>query len=343
MSKKKHRGVLSQSLIPVGQSRWGSMAGGFLIQSLIVAVLSVIPFLIPSAIQILPHVWITPIEAPAIQPWRPQPRRFLASVPRMPKIVEEPMESDAIPPSKPAIISPVLSAPVKKPLSVSKPSAAETPEIAQEFPNQNLPSLGSSAIPTLRKPREEVQTGGFGDPNGVPNNRSGKSSPNIAQLGSYDVPNGPGNGNGSGGAKGAAGAAISTGFGNGRAGGPSSRGRGSIQQGMFADAEAATSTPKLRPTAVVASRTKPVQILSKPRPKYTEEARTKKIEGDVLLQVLFLSSGVVEVERIVRGLGFGLDESAQAAAREIRFEPALQEGRSVDSSAIVHITFALAY
>jgi TonB family protein len=68
-----------------------------------------------------------------------------------------------------------------------------------------------------------------------------------------------------------------------------------------------------------------------------------KIEGDVLLQVVFTSSGEVKVERVVQGLGYGLDESAQSAARQIRFHPAQQEGQPVDFPAIVHITFELAY
>ena len=50
-----------------------------------------------------------------------------------------------------------------------------------------------------------------------------------------------------------------------------------------------------------------------------------------------------EVQRVVQGLGYGLDDSAQAAAREIRFRPAQQEGHAVDSTAIVHIVFELAY
>ncbi len=47
--------------------------------------------------------------------------------------------------------------------------------------------------------------------------------------------------------------------------------------------------------------------------------------------------------RVVRGLGHGLDETAIAAAREIRFRPARQNGAPVDSDAIVHIQFQLAY
>jgi hypothetical protein len=38
-----------------------------------------------------------------------------------------------------------------------------------------------------------------------------------------------------------------------------------------------------------------------------------------------------------------LDESAESAARQIRFHPALQDGQPVDFPAVVHITFELAY
>jgi TonB family protein len=204
-------------------------------------------------------------------------------------------------------------------------------------------SLGSSAVPTLRKPREAVQTGGFGDPNGVPANGKIDRNPNITQLGAYDMPAGAGYGNGTGGAKGTRGVVASTGFGNGVAvGGPGGGSHGSVQQGVFADEHAAAPTPKVKQTAAV-SNTKTVEILFKPKPIYTDEARTKKIEGDVLLQVVFTASGEVRVERVVQGLGYGLDQSAEAAARQIRFRPALQEGQPVDFSAIVHIEFELAY
>jgi TonB family protein len=76
---------------------------------------------------------------------------------------------------------------------------------------------------------------------------------------------------------------------------------------------------------------------------YTREGVAKKIEGDVLVQVLFTASGEVRVERVVRGLGYGLDESAETAARQIRFKPAEQDGHPVDFAAVAHITFALAY
>ena len=63
----------------------------------------------------------------------------------------------------------------------------------------------------------------------------------------------------------------------------------------------------------------------------------------VVLEVLFARTGQLQVLSVVRGLGYGLDENAVAAARAIRFRPAQQDGRPVDSMATVHITFQLAY
>lgn len=89
--------------------------------------------------------------------------------------------------------------------------------------------------------------------------------------------------------------------------------------------------------------TRTVEILSKPRPAYTDEARRQRIEGEVLLEILFAASGEARVLRTVRGLGHGLDESAIDAAGAIRFRPAERAGIAADSTAIVHIVFQLAY
>jgi TonB family protein len=107
----------------------------------------------------------------------------------------------------------------------------------------------------------------------------------------------------------------------------------------------ATSAPAAaaKPAGAVATATLPVEILSKPRPLYTEEARRSRIEGEVLLEVLFAASGPARIVRVVRSLGHGLDETAMAAARDIRFRPAQRDGQPVDSSAVVHIVFQLAF
>jgi TonB family protein len=99
-----------------------------------------------------------------------------------------------------------------------------------------------------------------------------------------------------------------------------------------------------QPEASVSTRSAaPVEIQFKPLPEYTEEARRRHVEGEVLLEMLFTASGEARMLRVVRGLGYGLDEAAAAAARQIRFLPARRNGSPVDSRAVVHIQFQLAY
>lgn len=87
----------------------------------------------------------------------------------------------------------------------------------------------------------------------------------------------------------------------------------------------------------------PLEILYKPRPAYTEEARLARIEGDVVIEALFTSSGTLRVLRVVRPLGYGLDQQAVEAAGKIRFRPAREDGRSIDTVATVRISFQMAY
>jgi TonB family protein len=86
-----------------------------------------------------------------------------------------------------------------------------------------------------------------------------------------------------------------------------------------------------------------VEITFKPNPVYTDEARNLRLEGEVLLEVMFSANGQLHVNRVVRGMGHGLDEAAVAAANKMRFKPALRNGQPVDSTAIVHVVFQLAY
>jgi TonB family protein len=198
-------------------------------------------------------------------------------------------------------------------------------------------STGSSVMPTTSKPTAAVQTGGFGDPNGIPARENRGAAVNIASLGSFDLPGGPGRGNGLGGVT--PGVVASAGFGNGVAAG-APRGSGSVQQSGF---DTHRSTPELRKVAVASGPpTTAVEILSKPRPDYTEEGRKLRIDGEVRLEVLFTTDGQVHVVRVLQGLGYGLDEQAMKAAARIKFKPALHEGQPVDSTAVVHIIFQLA-
>ncbi|MDP9160682.1 MAG: energy transducer TonB [Acidobacteriota bacterium] len=204
-------------------------------------------------------------------------------------------------------------------------------------------SFGSSAIPTLNAPSQKVQTGGFGDPNGL--KAQGKDASGLtAKLGGFDLPEGQGVGNGSGGTHGTKGTIASAGFGDGIAqpgrGDGRTGGRGAPQIAGFAAQEVATAAkPRLSDTAL---KTSPVEILYKPNPAYTQEARQLKLQGEVLLEVMFGANGQLHVNRVVRGLGHGLDETATAAADKIKFKPAEHNGSAVDSTAVVHVTFQLA-
>ena len=71
---------------------------------------------------------------------------------------------------------------------------------------------GSSVTPTVNAPVEKVQTGGFGDPNGLKGTGKANAKLYAAQAGGFDMPAGPGQGNGSGGAKGIKGTVASADF-----------------------------------------------------------------------------------------------------------------------------------
>jgi hypothetical protein len=57
---------------------------------------------------------------------------------------------------------------------------------------------------------------------------------------------------------------------------------------------------------------------------------------------MFGANGELHVNRVVRGLGHGLDEAAVNAANKIKFKPAQRNGSAVSSTAIVHVMFQLA-
>ena len=228
---------------------------------------------------------------------------------------------------------------VLKPTSGARPVLIHTGEFA-----------GSSVTPTVNAPIEKVQTGGFGDPNGL--KPSANSKPNgkliASAAGSFDMPVGPGQGNGSGGAKGIKGTVASADFGNGVATGGqgdgrrSGRGSAGVQSSGFGSQQIAQNTPHIQ-RVDSGPPTTSVEITYKPNPAYTDEAKTLKLEGEVLLEVEFLASGQLHVNRVVRGLGHGLDETAAAAANKMRFKPAMRNGQAMDSTAIVHVVFQLAY
>jgi TonB family protein len=250
-----------------------------------------------------------------------------------------------------------IRAPRPQPPDVAPPKIevnSFTPSVVKQVTGGARPTLiihtgefGSSATPTVNAPIQRVQTGGFGDPDGL----KGEGKPNAhlmaASTGSFDLPPGTGNGNGAGGAKGIKGTVASAGFGNGIAqpgqGDGRSNGRGAtVQTAGFATQQFNQSAARPQ-QAETGPATTPVEIISKPNPVYTEEARQLRLQGEVLLEVSFGANGQLHVNRVVRGLGHGLDEAAVSAANRMRFKPAQHDNQPVDSTAIVHVVFQLAY
>jgi TonB family protein len=345
------------------ERRWGAFAASYSVQAIALVALLFFTTMVAPKFENAPVKYVD-LVAPELKPepkLRAMPMRLLT------KVVEPP---PVITPVVPKIQPPVLQ--VRQPQRI-RPVApvAEIPQprlaiATPKFDSKVLTALpgpkalskvvaintfgGSSATPTLpaKTAPAKVQTGGFGDPNGVPVNAHGSNRPNIASVGGFDLPAGGGHGNGTGGTSGMRGTVASAGFGNGVAvqgggGRGGNAGQGRIQAAHFVNAIAASGPDPARQLRAInhPASSSPVSIQSKPTPAYTAEARQLRIEGEVLLNVVFTAQGQIRVLKVVRGLGHGLDEAAQRAAQGLKFSPAMQDGHPVDSNATLHIVFQL--
>jgi TonB family protein len=334
------------SLLPESKAPWTEFVLSFGIQSVAVALLLGVHLLQPAALEPRENNYraIQLVPTPAPVSHTPQPMQQpviearVAPAPealRLPAAQTKPRSEDA-----PA---PEVKIAAKK-LAPLPPSI--TPVMPRQIVRTNVFSTGSSAAPTIARAPQQVQTGGFGDPNGIPAKAIEGKAVNIAQLGSYELPAGPGTGNGMGGSNGMRGVVASTGFGNGIATGDSSvraaASHGTVRQAGFSDAFPVTAPPAHSRSAAAVSDMVQPEILSKPVPAYTAEARHLRIEGEVLLEVVLQATGNVQILRVVHGLGHGLDDEARRAAAQIRFKPASRDGQPADSTVVLHIIFQLA-
>lgn len=169
-----------------------------------------------------------------------------------------------------------------------------------------LPVAGIDIDPALWK---DLKTPVYGDP---------RSVSEVESKGSGDgegIGTGEGQGIGEGDGPG-----FGPGEGGNIGGGPKAPGGGGEGGGTGAGRSGILSQREVEQRA---------RLLSKPEPKYTEEARRNQISGTVLLRAVFASSGEVVQIRALSSLPFGLTERAIAAAREIKFVPATKAGRPV--------------
>jgi protein TonB len=98
--------------------------------------------------------------------------------------------------------------------------------------------------------------------------------------------------------------------------------------------------PRLREDACSESviKARPLELA---RPAYTDEARRARVQGRVRIQLAVNDRGDVTDARVVEGLGYGLDAAALAAARRLRFSPAMQCKRPVAAPFVIAMRFVL--
>lgn len=337
--------------LPEHRINWRALATSTFTQVSVVVALLLLQIILPPNFITKVEYEVMPLAGPMIEipQTKPQPVRA--------KVQPQPVQPQAPEPQHIAkLIAPrPLAAPKPKPIEVR---TADVPKLEQALIVAKVDVPDSEPV----KPRE-VKTGllgdspaggGFGDPHGLPGAADPSKQVNIAHVGGFDSTVGPGNGSGTGNGTGAGGKG-GRGNGNGVAGsgfgdssafatGKSAEGPRAVQTSGFQSAEVTSAPAKSAAKAAdVPPPTEGVALLSKPNPVYTEEARRLGIEGEVLLDVVFLATGQIKINGVMKGLGHGLDEAAIRAAQQIRFKPAVQEGHAVDFPATVHISFQLAF
>ncbi|MBV8070156.1 MAG: TonB family protein [Acidobacteriaceae bacterium] len=272
---------------------------------------------------------------------------------RIPEVVQQPqpLPVKVLPAIKPPVVAPqqrqpqlLAAAPEVKPAEQPAPMLPE-PKFTAPAPKPEVRTGVFQATDQAKGPQapKAVAIGGFGDPQGVPpSTNSNSSGVMMARVGSFDMPEGAGNAGGGGRSSAGGPRAPSVGsFGDSSANGSAARPRGTVQTGAFGNADSPATQPARARAAQSQPALTPVEILYKPKPVYTQEARNLKIEGEVSLEVVFMSTGSIRVLRVVRGLGHGLDEAAEQAATQVKFRPAMRGGVPVDTNATINITFEL--
>ncbi len=291
----------------------------------------------PEPLPPVPRIKVMPPPAPVVE----SPRKI-----ELPKPLPEPPKPATVRLNTPAM--PVI------------PPAAPKAVVAPPQPKVGLFASPKTTTVANNQATPSVQTGGFGNPAGVAVNPGASRPSSAPAVGSFNAAPGANQGAGAARLGVVQGVGFSTGVANGVPGGTS---RGTVASAGFANgvvggtpggaanthgvvATAGFGTtvggggpPAAKPQTVnfVAP-----EVISEPRPQYTEEARQLKIQGEVTLQVKFGADGKVEVLRLVNRLGHGLDEQAERVAQQIRFKPAARNGQPVDHITFIHIIFQLA-
>lgn len=85
----------------------------------------------------------------------------------------------------------------------------------------------------------------------------------------------------------------------------------------------------------------PPQLSSKIEPAYSDEARAARFQGTVVVYAEISPDGTPHRLRVIRRLGFGLDERALDAIAQWRFKPGTKDGQPVNVAATIEVNFRL--
>jgi TonB family protein len=196
--------------------------------------------------------------------------------------------------------------PPSRPVVTDPPKPAEPPKI-------DPPKIDPPKVEPAKSPQQSVQAPVVPAPADLSNKAGVLNQPAAATVSA-----GPGSGGGVGTGTGTgvgegSGSGIGPGSGGGTGGGP-------FQPGSGID---------------------PPQLLREVKPLYTDEARKRRLEGNVVLEIVVRRDGSVGNLRVTHPLGAGLDERALEAVRQWRFAPAKRRGAAVDVVVEVSVEFKL--
>lgn len=82
-------------------------------------------------------------------------------------------------------------------------------------------------------------------------------------------------------------------------------------------------------------------LLRRLTPAYPKAAQYAGVEGEVILMIVIDAKGRVETATVLKGLGYGLDESAVDAARRTEWRPASANGQPIRSTQRFSVQFKL--
>ncbi|MBI4852916.1 MAG: energy transducer TonB [Acidobacteria bacterium] len=75
--------------------------------------------------------------------------------------------------------------------------------------------------------------------------------------------------------------------------------------------------------------------------RYTEEGRLNKIQGKVVISALLNRNGTITDIKVLRSIGYGLDEEAIKTTMKVKFIPGTKNGQTIDVRMLLEFDFRL--